>query len=165
MYYCIPLCTLINIQMQPLKFKLYLFYNAYKTSYTTYINHAHWQDVCIGMVFVWEETGVPAGNPPVWLDVQMTISRTDAGYRTCVAAWEASSLTLRQPDSPNATLRMHLYTTCILKRCSLPLAATQSMLHPLVYEPADCFISTPSVTPCIKDWYTCAVLPLVSYHT
>ena len=24
-------------------------------------------DVCVPVVFVWEETGVPGGNPPVWL--------------------------------------------------------------------------------------------------
>ena len=31
-------------------------------------------DVCVRMVFVWEETGVPGGNPPVWLGDHMTIS-------------------------------------------------------------------------------------------
>ena len=62
-------------------FKLYLFYNDYETSYTTYINH-----VCVRMVFVWEETGVPGGTPPVWLGDHMTISHADAGYRTRVAA-------------------------------------------------------------------------------
>ena len=44
------------------KFKLNLFYNNYETS-----------DVCVRMVFVWEETGVPAGNPPVWLGDHITI--------------------------------------------------------------------------------------------
>jgi len=24
-------------------------------------------DVCVRMVFVWKETGVSGGNPPVWL--------------------------------------------------------------------------------------------------
>mgnify|MGYP007091346497 CR=1 FL=1 len=40
-------------------------------------------DVCVRTVFVWEETGVPGGNPPVWLGDQwtMTISHADAGYR------------------------------------------------------------------------------------
>ena len=38
------------------------------------------------MVVVWEETGVPGGNPPVWLGDQMTISHDEAGYRTWVAA-------------------------------------------------------------------------------
>ena len=31
-------------------------------------------DVCVRMVFVWEETGVPGGKPPVWLGDHMTIS-------------------------------------------------------------------------------------------
>ena len=35
-------------------------------------------DVCVRMVFVWEETGVPGGNPPVWLGDHMTISHADA---------------------------------------------------------------------------------------
>ena len=43
-------------------------------------------DVCVPMVFVWEETRVPGGNPPVWLGDHMTISHADAGYRTLVAA-------------------------------------------------------------------------------
>ena len=43
-------------------------------------------DVCVQMVFVWEETWVPGGNPPVWLGAHMTISHADAGYRTWVAA-------------------------------------------------------------------------------
>ena len=42
-------------------------------------------DVCVRMVFVWEETGVLGGNPPVWLGDHMIISHTDAGYRTRVA--------------------------------------------------------------------------------
>ena len=32
----------------------------------------------VGMVFVWEETGVPGWNPPVWLGGHMTISHADA---------------------------------------------------------------------------------------
>ena len=35
-------------------------------------------DVCVPMVFVWEETGVPGGNPPVKLGDHMTISHADA---------------------------------------------------------------------------------------
>ena len=31
-------------------------------------------DVCVPVVFVWEETGVPWGNTPVWLSDHMTIS-------------------------------------------------------------------------------------------
>ena len=43
-------------------------------------------DVCVWVVFVWEETGVPGGNPPAWLGNHMTISHADAGYRTRVTA-------------------------------------------------------------------------------
>ena len=34
-------------------------------------------DDCVRMVFVCEETGVPEGNPPVWLGDHMTISHAD----------------------------------------------------------------------------------------
>ena len=44
----------------PLKYKLYLFYNDYETSYTICFNHARWHRV-------------PGGNPPVWLADHMTI--------------------------------------------------------------------------------------------
>ena len=43
-------------------------------------------DICVRMVFLGEETGVPGEKPPVWLDDQKTISHADAGYRTWVAA-------------------------------------------------------------------------------
>ena len=43
-------------------------------------------DVCVRMVFVGEETGVPGGNPPAWLGDHMTLSQADAGYRTRVTA-------------------------------------------------------------------------------
>ena len=43
-------------------------------------------DVCVRMVFVWEKTGVPRGNSPVWLGDQTTISHDDVGYRSWVAA-------------------------------------------------------------------------------
>ena len=43
-------------------------------------------DVCVRVVFVWEETGVPGGNPPVWLGDHMTISHAHTGYQTLVAA-------------------------------------------------------------------------------
>ena len=49
-------------------------------------------DVCVRMVFVWEETGVPRGNPPVCLGDHMTISHADAGYRTQVAALRCKCL-------------------------------------------------------------------------
>ena len=41
--------------------------------------------VYVRMVFVWEEIGVPGGNPPFWLGDHMTISHADAGYQTWVA--------------------------------------------------------------------------------
>ena len=63
-------------------------------------------DVCFPVVFVWGETGVPRGNPPVWRGDHMIISHADVGYWTQVAAWEASALPLRQPDSTCIT---HLY--------------------------------------------------------
>ena len=56
-------------------------------------------DVCVWMVFVWEEIEVPGGNPPVWLGDHITISHADAGYQTRLQRWEACALTLRQPDS------------------------------------------------------------------
>ena len=51
--------------------------------------------VCVRIVFVWEETGVPGWTPSVWLGDHMTISHADAGSQR----WEASVLTLGQPDS------------------------------------------------------------------
>ena len=38
-------------------------------------------DNCVQMVFVWEGTGVPAGNPPFWLGDHMTISHANVGYQ------------------------------------------------------------------------------------
>ena len=35
-------------------------------------------DDCVPVVFVWEVTGLPGGNPPVELDDQITISHADA---------------------------------------------------------------------------------------
>ena len=52
-------------------------------------------DVCVRMVFVWEETEVPGGNPPVWLGDHMPAPHIGPGSQW----WEASALTLRQPDS------------------------------------------------------------------
>ena len=43
-------------------------------------------DVCDRMVFLWEETGVPRWDPPVWLGDNMTISHADAWYQIRVAA-------------------------------------------------------------------------------
>ena len=51
-------------------------------------------------VFVWEETGVPGGNQPVWLDDHMAISHADAGYRTRVATVKCvNTAPARQSDS------------------------------------------------------------------
>ena len=55
-------------------------------------------DVYVPVVFVWEETGVPRGNPPAWLGDHMTISHADAGYWTRSQRWEASALPLGKPD-------------------------------------------------------------------
>jgi len=38
-------------------------------------------DVCVRMVFVWEETGVLVGNPRALPGDHMTISHSDVGYR------------------------------------------------------------------------------------
>ena len=35
-------------------------------------------DGCVRLVFVWEVTGVPGGNPPVGLDDRMTISHANS---------------------------------------------------------------------------------------
>ena len=51
-------------------------------------------DVCVRMVFVWEETGVLGGNPPVWLGDHMTISHVEiSGIVPGSQRWEASVLT------------------------------------------------------------------------
>ena len=58
-------------------------------------------DVCVRMVFVWEETGVPGETPPVWLGYHMTISHADAGYWTRVAAMRGecvNTAAARQPE-------------------------------------------------------------------
>ena len=52
-------------------------------------------DVYVRMVFVWEETGVPGGNPPVWLGDHMPKPDIEPGSQR----WEASVLPLRHPDS------------------------------------------------------------------
>jgi len=65
--------SLLNLTLfilQRLRNKLYNLYQS--CSLTTY--------VCVRVVFVWVETGVPGGNPPVWLGAHMTISHADAGY-------------------------------------------------------------------------------------
>ena len=57
-------------------------------------------DVCVRMVFVWDETGVPGGNPPVWLGDHMTISQADAGYWTRVAAVRGEGVTTAPARQP-----------------------------------------------------------------
>ena len=57
-------------------------------------------NVCVPVVFVWEETGVPGGNPPVWLGDHMTISHADAGYGTRVAAVRGERVTTRPARQP-----------------------------------------------------------------
>ena len=52
--------------------KLYLFYNDYETSYTTYINHARWHR-CL------RSDGL---HVPVWLGDHMTISPLWPGFDT-----------------------------------------------------------------------------------
>ena len=57
-------------------------------------------DVCVQMVFVWEENGVPGGNQPVWLGDHMTISHADAEYRSGSQWWEVrcvNTAPARQP--------------------------------------------------------------------
>mgnify|MGYP000157995629 CR=1 FL=1 len=54
------MCSVVCLHMKSLN--CIYFTNDYKTSYTTYINHALDTDVCVQMVFVWEETGVPGRN-------------------------------------------------------------------------------------------------------
>ena len=54
------------------KFKLYLFYTDYETSYTTYINHARWHR-CL------RSDGL---HVPVWLGDHMTISPLWPGFDT-----------------------------------------------------------------------------------
>jgi len=64
-----------------------------KQVHLTYINYARWHDVCIRIVFLWKETGVPGGNPPVWLGDHM---RRRVSNLSCSGE---SILTLRQSDN------------------------------------------------------------------
>ena len=58
-------------------------------------------DVCVRMNFVSEETGVPGGNPPVWLGDHMTISHADAGYQTRVTAVRGECVNTAPARQPN----------------------------------------------------------------
>ena len=82
---------LANAVISSLKFKLYLLYKDYETSYTTYINHARWhrcliscerKPTCLDLVTTWPS--------------HMPTPDIEPGSQQ----WEASALTLRQPDSP-----------------------------------------------------------------
>ena len=63
-------------------------------------------DVCIPVVFVWEETGVPGRNPPAWLGDHMTISHADAGIELGSQWWEVSALPLRLPSTEVGSSRV-----------------------------------------------------------
>ena len=76
-------------------------------------------DICVRMVFVWEETGVLGGNPPVWRGDHMAISHADAWYRTRVAAMRGECVNTapaRQPKynqlsgSPSRSQRTECFT-------------------------------------------------------
>ena len=64
-------------------------------------------DVCVQMVFVWEETGVPGG-----LGDQMTISHVDAGYRTWVAAVRGECVNTA-PARQRSLFALNIYTVSI----------------------------------------------------
>ena len=48
-------------------------------------------DVCVPVVFVCEETGVPGGYPPVWLGNHMIISHADADADATAYCWLLSA--------------------------------------------------------------------------
>ena len=75
------------------KYKLYLFYKDYETSYTTYINHARWHR-CLRSDIL-RVGGNRSARKETHLSDLVTTSHADAGYRTWVAAVRA--LTLCQP--------------------------------------------------------------------
>ena len=85
-------------------------------------------DVCVRMVFVWEENIVPGGNPPVWLGDHMTISHADAGIKPGSQRWEASALTLPQPDSRNLTVYYVIKMFLISTKYSHPLNSKITLL-------------------------------------
>ena len=46
-------------------------------------------NLCVQVVFLWEETGVLGENPPAWPGDNLTFSHDDAEYKTQVAAvWD-----------------------------------------------------------------------------
>ena len=104
---CTSESCLIELLLLP-KFKLYLFYNDYETSYTTYIDHASWHR-CL------RSGGLRVGGNRStrrkltcltwWLHDHLT------WYWTGSQWWEASALPLRQPDS----LMEHLKETLLIQ--------------------------------------------------
>ena len=90
-------------------------------------------DVCVRMVFVWEETGVPGWNPPVWLGDHMPISHADAGYRTRVAAVRgecvnsATARHLQMYECANALISM--IRVHHMKRLSLMLSLNTLLMQ------------------------------------
>ena len=64
-------------------------------------------EIYVPVVFVWEETGVPKGNPPVWL------SHADVGYRTQVATVRDERVTTTPASRPQ-------YKQCLMvSKCRL----------------------------------------------
>ena len=63
-------------------------------------------DVCVPVVFVWEETGVPGRNPPVWLGDHMNFSHADAGIELESQWWEVSALPLRLQSTEMGSSRV-----------------------------------------------------------
>ena len=62
------------------------------------------KQVCVPVVFLWEENAVPRGKPPVWLGDRMSISHADSRYWTRVAEVRGEHVTIapaRQPNSFN----------------------------------------------------------------
>ena len=84
------------------KFKLYLFYNDYETSYTTYINHARWHRCLRSDGLRVGGNRSTGGNPPVWLGDRMTISHADDGYWTRVTAVRGERFTTTPARQPSA---------------------------------------------------------------
>ena len=81
-------------------FKLYLFYNDYETSYTSYVNHARWyQCLRSGGLRVGENRS--AQRKPTCLDLVTTwpSHMPTPGIKPVSQLWEACALTLCQPDS------------------------------------------------------------------
>ena len=70
-------------------------------------------DVCGSVVFVWEEIGVPGGNPTVWLGDHMTISLANDGYWTRVAAVRGEHV-ITTPASQNVGIYLSTNPSCVI---------------------------------------------------